>query len=114
MRETMNTLLIDSRTGEKYLAGIEFDLKRIDELLRLVNHEAKYIDLHIEGENSFLKLLICFTDEEIEIKNGNYLLRSEKIIPGTIPPMHYYKSVEKEEFCKNFKPFSVTKQPSIS
>lgn len=108
------SIFIDSRTGEKYLEGLEFDYKKAGELVASIIRYVKYVDLHIEGEKSFAKFTTCFSNEEIEIKQGNYLLQSEKIIPGTMPYIHYYKSVDKEEFFKNFKPLSVTLNPSSS
>lgn len=100
-------MFIDLRSGEKYLEKIEFDYNRVEKLINFISNEAKYVDIHIEGDNSFAKFKICFTDEEIEVNQGDVLLRSVKEVPQTMPTLHYYKSVHKEEFSRNFKPLEV-------
>lgn len=101
-------MIVDKRSREKYLLAMPFDFKVADEIIKIVLNEAEYIDLHIEGEKSFLEFKICFSNEAVRLNHGDYLLKAEKTIPGTMPPLHLYKSVCEREFSRNFKPLSVT------
>lgn len=100
-------MIVDKRSQEKYLLAIPFDYKVANEVIKIVLNEAEYIDLHIEGKKSFLEFRTCFSDRVVKLNHGDYLLKAEKTIPGTMPPLHLYRSVDEREFSRNFKPLSV-------
>lgn len=99
---------IENSTDEVYELACKFDCEKLDELSDTLGDQVRVLDIHLESKNSYAKFIVCFTEEEIVLKNGNYLLRSQKTVPCTIPPLHYYKSVSGEELSKNFRPLSVT------
>ena len=70
---------------------IKFEKNKVQEFINFVSKDAEDISIYISADETYAKVNFCFVEEELKIKSGEVLLRTNEPIPRTIPQLYKYK-----------------------